>query len=77
MALDRALRVLGEDHPTTLAATANLALDQRSLGRSQEAETTHAEVMTRYRRVFGDAHPATIATASGARADCDIDTLPI
>jgi tetratricopeptide (TPR) repeat protein len=76
-ALNRANRVLGADHPTTLAALANLALDLRTLGRTQDAETKHAEVLTRYRRVLGGAHPATIAAASGARANCDIDPLPI
>jgi tetratricopeptide (TPR) repeat protein len=76
-ALDRANRVLGTDHPTTLAVVTNLALDLRTLGRTQEAETKYADVLTRYRRVLGDAHPATTAAASGQRADCDIDPLPI
>ena len=75
--VDRANRVLGTDHPTALAAVANLALDLRTLGRTQEAETKHADVLTRYRRVLGDVHPATTAAASGQRADCDIDPLPI
>jgi tetratricopeptide (TPR) repeat protein len=75
--LDRTNRVLGADHPTTLAAVTNLALDLRTLGRTQEAETKHAEVLTRYRRVLGDAHPATMAAAGGARADCDVDPLPL
>ncbi len=76
-ALDRANRVLGTEHPTTLAALANLVLDLRTLGRTQEAETKYAEVLTRYRRALGDAHPATMAAASGVRADCDIDPLPL
>jgi tetratricopeptide (TPR) repeat protein len=75
--LDRANRVLGTDHPTTLAAVTNLALDLRTLGRTQEAETKHADVLTRYRHVLGDAHPATMAAASGVRAHCDIDPLPL
>lgn len=76
-ALDRSNRVLGTEHPTTLAALANLVLDLRTLGRTQEAETKYAEVLTKYRNVLGDAHPATRATASGVRADCDIDPLPL
>jgi tetratricopeptide (TPR) repeat protein len=75
--LDRTNRVLGADHPTTLTAVTNLVLDLRTLGRTQEAETKHAEVLTRYRRVLGDAHPATMAAAGGARADCDVDPLPL
>lgn len=76
-ALDRSNRVLGTDHPTTLAALTNLVLDLRTLGRTQEAETKYVDVLTRYRRVLGDAHPATKAAASGIRADCDIDPLPL
>jgi tetratricopeptide (TPR) repeat protein len=76
-ALDRASRVLGADHPTTLAVLTNLVLDLRTLGRTQDAETKYTGVVTRYRRVLGDAHPATIAAASGQRADCDIDPLPL
>jgi hypothetical protein len=76
-ALDRANRVLGADHPATLACRTNLVLDLRTLGRTQDAETKHAGVLTSYRRVLGDAHPGTIAAASGQRADCDIDPLPL
>lgn len=76
-ALERAQRVLGVDHPTSLAAMANLVLDLRRLGRTQEAETKYAEVVTRYRKVLGESHPRTMAVASGHRADCDIDTLPL
>ncbi|MBV9012313.1 MAG: tetratricopeptide repeat protein [Pseudonocardiales bacterium] len=76
-ALDRANRVLSLDHPTTLACLTNLVLDLRTLGRTQDAETKYAEVLTRYRRVLGDGHPATGAAASGQRADCDIDPLPL
>ncbi|MDQ3154482.1 MAG: FxSxx-COOH system tetratricopeptide repeat protein [Actinomycetota bacterium] len=76
-ALDRANRVLGTEHPTTLAAVTNLVLDLRTVDRTQEAETRYAEVVTRYRHMLGDAHPATMAAASGVRADCDIDPLPL
>lgn len=76
-ALDRANRVLGTEHPTTLAALTNLVLDLRALDRTQEAETRYADVVTRYRHMLGGAHPATMAAASGVRADCDIDPLPL
>ena len=74
--MERSWRILCEDHPTTLAVTANLALDLRTLGHTQEAETKYAEILTRYRQVLGDSHPATIAAGGGIRADCDIDLLP-
>jgi tetratricopeptide (TPR) repeat protein len=73
-ALERARRVLGPDHPTTLAVLANLVLDLRTLGRTQETETKYADVVTRYREVLGKSHSG---TASGIRADCDIDPLPL
>jgi transcriptional regulator with XRE-family HTH domain/tetratricopeptide (TPR) repeat protein len=76
-ALERANRVLGVNHPTSLAALANIVLDLRNLGRTQEAETKYADVVTRYRKVLGDSHPSTMAAASGHRADCDIDPLPL
>ncbi|MGH3782228.1 MAG: FxSxx-COOH system tetratricopeptide repeat protein [Pseudonocardiaceae bacterium] len=75
--LERTNRVLGADHPTSLAALANLVLDLRTLGRTQEAETKYADVVTRYRKVLGESHPGTMAAASGDRADCDIDPLPL
>jgi tetratricopeptide (TPR) repeat protein len=76
-ALERASRILGPDHPTSLAALANLVLDLRTLGRIQEAETKYADVVTRYRKLLGESHPGTMRAASGQRADCDIDPLPL
>jgi tetratricopeptide (TPR) repeat protein len=76
-ALERASRILGADHPTSLASLANLVLDLRTLGRTQEAETKYADVVTRYRKVLGESHPGTMRAASGQRADCDIDPLPL
>jgi tetratricopeptide (TPR) repeat protein len=74
---ERASRVLGENHPTTLGVQANVAVDLRELGRTQESETRHADVVTRYRAVLGDTHAGTIAAARGARAECDIDPMPL
>ena len=76
-ALERAQRVLGEHHPTTLAAAVNGVFDLRALGRTQEAESRYADIMTTYRRVFGESHPATVAAAKGIRANCDIDPLSL
>lgn len=73
----RAERVLGTDHPTTLGVNHNLVLDLRAAGRSQEAEATHTDVLTRYRRVLGDAHLAVLAATRGIRANCDIDPIAL
>jgi tetratricopeptide (TPR) repeat protein len=76
-ALERSDRVLGSDHPTMLAAAFNLSLDLRAAGRSEEADSYQASTLAGYRRVLGEAHPGTIAASEGARADCDIDPMPM
>ena len=73
----RAERVLGADHPTTLAATVNRTFDLRALGRTQDADPLYVDVMNRYRRVLGDKHPGVVAASSRARANCDLDPLPL
>jgi len=73
--VERATRVLGKDHPTTLAAAFNFGLDLSAAGRTEEAQSYHGPTLERYRRVLGEAHPATIAATEGKRADCDIDPM--
>jgi tetratricopeptide (TPR) repeat protein len=73
---DRANRILGPDHPTTLAANLNIAFDQRTLDQP-EAETRYADVISRFRRVLGPDHPTTVQAITNARANCDIDPLPL
>ena len=75
--VDRARRVFGEDHPSTLAVKANLALDLRALGRVGEADAQHRDVVAKYRQKLGADHRATIAASRNIRADCDIDPMPI
>jgi tetratricopeptide (TPR) repeat protein len=73
---ERAERVLGPDHPTTLAASLNVAFDQRALGQP-DAETRYADVISRFHRVLDPDHPTTRKAVTGARANCDIDPLPL
>ena len=55
-------RVLGDEHPDTLASRSNLAGAYRSVGRVAEAITLHEQVLTDYRRVLGDDHPDTLTS---------------
>ena len=55
--LDRRRRVLGEDHPSTLASASNLAADLRALGEVQAARDLDQDTLDRRRRVLGDDHP--------------------
>lgn len=75
--LQRSRRVLGDDHPTTLAVQLNLSLDLRALGDTEKASTLYRGVLTQYRRVLGENHPGTQSALSSARADCEIDPMPL
>ncbi|MEV0088214.1 tetratricopeptide repeat protein [Saccharopolyspora sp. NPDC050642] len=52
-------RVLGDDHPDTLAARANLASVLNKRGELEEAERELRAVLKIRRRVLGDDHPDT------------------
>jgi uncharacterized protein (DUF2267 family) len=67
--LTRLRRVLGPDHPDTLAAASNLAADLRALGEHQRARELNQDTLTRLRRVLGPDHPDTLAAASNLAAD--------
>jgi hypothetical protein len=74
----RAERVLGVDHPTTLAVTANLAQDLLSLGQTDEATALRTDVVARTATRLGYSHPAVADFADpGLRANCDIDPMPL
>jgi len=62
-ALERWRKVLGDDHPSTLASAANLAVDFSMTGQHEQARTLHEETLARRRRVFGDDHPSTRGSA--------------
>ena len=53
-------RVLGPDHPDTLAARNNLAGAYRAAGRLDEAISLHEQTLAAYERVLGPDHPDTV-----------------
>ena len=67
--LTRCRRVLGDDHPDTLASASNLARDLSGLGDYQQARTLDEDTLTRRRRVLGDDHPDTLASANNLARD--------
>jgi hypothetical protein len=59
-------RVLGEDHPDTLASAFHLAADLAGLGEYQAAKELNADTVGRRRRVLGDGHFDTMLSANFA-----------
>ena len=51
---------LGEEHPSTLTAMANLASTYRKQGRWKKAEELEVKVMEATSRVLGEEHPSTL-----------------
>ncbi|HTQ90153.1 MAG TPA: tetratricopeptide repeat protein, partial [Streptosporangiaceae bacterium] len=67
--LDRQRRVLGENHPETLACANNLGVDLHALGGLQAARDLHQDILDRRRRILGQDHPDTLASADDLAAD--------
>ncbi|KAF2807550.1 HET-domain-containing protein [Mytilinidion resinicola] len=55
-------KVLGQEHPDTLANMANLASTYRNKGRWDEAEELEVQVMEMSKRVLGPEHPDTLSS---------------
>ena len=53
-------RVLGPDHPDTLASRNNLANAYQAAGRIDEAITLHEQTLAARERVLGPDHPDTL-----------------
>jgi hypothetical protein len=53
-------RILGDEHPDTLTARANLAGSYRSAGRTPEAIELQQRVLSDRERILGDEHPDTL-----------------
>ena len=73
----RLARLLGEEHPLTLAAAANLTLDLRSVGDGDEAEQLQQSTIEGFARTLGLGHPDPEAFLAGRRLDFDFDSPPI
>ena len=61
MLTDR-IRILGNDHPDTLASRNNLAGAYRAAGRLTEAIPLYEQVLTDRIRILGNDHPDTLAS---------------
>jgi len=55
-------RLMGEDHPQTLASMNNLAETRRALGDLQGARELHQQNLVNLQRVLGEDHPETLAS---------------
>ena len=60
--MEMSLRVLGHEHPDTLATMGNLALTYMHQGRWKEAEELEVQVMEMSLRVLGREHPDTLTS---------------
>ncbi|HEU5332404.1 MAG TPA: FxSxx-COOH system tetratricopeptide repeat protein [Actinocrinis sp.] len=75
--VEHSREVLGRDHPSTLAASLNLSFDLRALNRREESTRIFEETLGTYRMVLGADHPAIAAAVDSARANCDVDPMPL
>ncbi|MGX1898878.1 tetratricopeptide repeat protein [Streptomyces anulatus] len=55
-------RVLGHDHPDSLAGRNNLAIALEGLGEHQQAVDLHRENLADHERLLGPAHPDTLTS---------------
>ncbi|MFD3608296.1 FxSxx-COOH system tetratricopeptide repeat protein [Streptomyces atroolivaceus] len=67
----------GAEHPLTLACTANLALDRRGLGESEEADRLNHVAVQGLSRLLGANHPWHTSARLHQRIECDITPLPM
>ncbi|KAM0691630.1 hypothetical protein Q7P36_007829 [Cladosporium allicinum] len=67
-AMEASRRVVGEEHPSTLSAMANLAATYRNQGRWKEAEELQVKVMEARSRVVGEEHPDTLSAMANLAA---------
>jgi len=69
--------LLGDNHPVTLTCAANLALDLRASGASEEGEALAADTRERCARTLRADDPLAEALVTEARAEVDFDPPPI
>jgi hypothetical protein len=61
-------RVLGEEHPDTIIAMANLGVTYSMQGKEDKAEELKVKVLEASRRVLGEEHPDTIRAMANLAA---------
>ena len=59
-AYEKFLRLLGEEHPTTISAMYNLAVTLGDLGNYDEALKLQQQALTLFKKILGEEHPYTI-----------------
>ena len=55
-------KVLGEEHPDTLASMNDLAVVLRHQGKYEDAEQMHRQTLDLMKKVLGADHPSTMAS---------------
>jgi hypothetical protein len=75
--VDRCRQAIGAEHPSTLACELNLSFDLSALGRDQEGTRLYNHTLVAYRKALGEEHTAIAAAIAGARANCDVDPMPL
>ena len=68
-------RVLGADHPSTIASVNNLAICLKAQGKYAEAGAMYRAALADRTRVLGADHPDTIRTADNLNACMGLDYL--
>jgi len=71
--LDNCRLYLGDDHPDTLMAAANLSSDEATAGDEANGDRRLAEVLRRYERTLTLEHPEARAAAQRARLTAEIE----
>ena len=64
---------LGDDHPDTLMAAANLSSDEAAAGDRGRGDRRLAEVLSRYERTLTLEHPEARAAAQRTRLTAEIE----
>ncbi|WP_051833475.1 FxSxx-COOH system tetratricopeptide repeat protein [Streptomyces sp. NRRL S-646] len=72
-----AARLLGADHPLSLAAATARSCDLRTLGRTEEAEELRRGTVARLRETLGPQHPHTRSAEELKRPHWDFEPQPI
>jgi tetratricopeptide (TPR) repeat protein len=61
-ALQRAEKILREEHPITLGIVNNLGITYADLGKTEMAEEMYRQALYRKEKMLGEEHPSTLAT---------------
>jgi hypothetical protein len=75
--IDRLRKLLGDSHPDTLTAQANLAIVMRAMGQEDDAERLRRQIAaTMTRPPLGDNHPSIVALRNWRLVDGELEPQP-